>query len=282
MAKKSGASKTDTVVKLALVFFISLLSFTLGTYVGKQVSDSEYQTAKYDAEDYKQFRKDASLNEGEHQAAHNSGLSEEEINSLTEEFVNKDKGSKRDVASAHAIEPEHGHDKAAQHKDGYSHMSKNKPGAGHHEDKAHGENNAHHGHDKKAEHPQPAAHPPKKSAQAPMSKEANRVAAGLSPTKDAKPKRQQASAFPSVATSSIGKFTVQVASYATEQEAKDRALKLRNKGFEAFYIPANVKGRQWFRVSVGLFDSQKSANTFKSTLMKQAHLKSAFVQKIVK
>ncbi|PIT99936.1 MAG: hypothetical protein COT74_07400 [Bdellovibrionales bacterium CG10_big_fil_rev_8_21_14_0_10_45_34] len=42
---QSGGSKTDTLIKLVLVFFISLLSFSIGTFVGKQFSDSQHRMA---------------------------------------------------------------------------------------------------------------------------------------------------------------------------------------------------------------------------------------------
>jgi DedD protein len=39
------SQKTDTMVKLALVFFVSLLSFSIGTYVGKKYSDNQHKLA---------------------------------------------------------------------------------------------------------------------------------------------------------------------------------------------------------------------------------------------
>ena len=43
MSAAKGNSKADTLVKVVLVFFISLLSFSVGTFVGKQVSDSHHR-----------------------------------------------------------------------------------------------------------------------------------------------------------------------------------------------------------------------------------------------
>lgn len=40
-----GGSRTDTLIKLVLVFFLSLLSFSVGTFVGKQFSDSQHKIA---------------------------------------------------------------------------------------------------------------------------------------------------------------------------------------------------------------------------------------------
>ena len=37
------SQKTDNMIKLALVFFVTLLSFSIGTYVGKKYSDNQYK-----------------------------------------------------------------------------------------------------------------------------------------------------------------------------------------------------------------------------------------------
>lgn len=284
MAKKAG-SKVDIFVKLVLVFFISLLSFSLGIYVGKQVSDSEYQAAKYEAKDYQKFRKMASLEGEDEESNEAQGLSEEEIESLTEEFVNKEKDKQTDKkAEEHKKETHHA--KVAEHK-----VEKH---AGHDEYK-------HHPRGSKKEYNKETKHheikteekiekdAPKKQTSVSKSMKietpssaAERVAMGAAPSKDVKPKRKPASVLPSVAGSSIGKYTVQVGSYATEKEAKMFSQKLKDKGYDAFYIAAKVKSNTWYRVSVGLFDNYKSAEGFKKDLLKQAHVKAAFVQKIIK
>lgn len=294
MAKKAG-SKVDIFVKLVLVFFISLLSFSLGIYVGKQVSDSEYQAAKYEAKDYQKFRKMASLESEDEESHEAQGLSEEEIESLTEEFVNKEKDEQTDKkAEEHKEESHHAdkHSKKEQHAKVAEH--KVEKHAGHDEYK-------HHPRGSKKEHNKETKHhevkneekiekvAPKKQTsvsksmkiEAPSSA-AERVAMGAAPSKDVKPKRKPASVLPSVAGSSIGKYTVQVGSYATEKEAKMFSQKLKDKGYDAFYISAKVKSNTWYRVSVGLFDNYKSAEGFKKDLLKQAHVKAAFVQKIIK
>lgn len=45
LKNQRGGAKTDTMVKLILVFFVSLLSFSVGTFVGKQFSDSQHKLA---------------------------------------------------------------------------------------------------------------------------------------------------------------------------------------------------------------------------------------------
>src|ERR1700744_2104029 len=93
MAKETGSSRTDTIVKVMLVFFISLLSFSVGTFVGKQVSDSDHRRMALESE----FQgRDVASSEGEKAAAteeaNNGKITDKEVENLTEEFVNKEKG----------------------------------------------------------------------------------------------------------------------------------------------------------------------------------------------
>ncbi|MBK7844823.1 MAG: SPOR domain-containing protein [Bdellovibrionales bacterium] len=114
-----------------------------------------------------------------------------------------------------------------------------------------------------------------------VAKEAQRVADGKAPVPDQKEMRRPTSILPSVATSSIGKYTIQVASYANEDEAKAHANELKQKGWNAFYLPAEINSKTWFRVSIGLFTDQKSAGSFREELMKQSAISSSIIQKIV-
>src|SRR3954464_7392053 len=88
-SSEKGGSKADTLVKVVLVFFISLLSFSVGTFVGKQVSDSDHRRMALEGE-YKTDRQVAST-EGKGEEGSDK-VSEKEVESLTEEFVNKEKG----------------------------------------------------------------------------------------------------------------------------------------------------------------------------------------------
>ncbi len=232
MLDEKGRSKTDTIVKLVLVFFISLLSFSVGTFVGKQVSDSDYRRANLE-QDYKGAREVAS--EDTDKEGDDKPLTESDINSLSEEFVQseKDKAPAAKTADATA-------DKKAEQM-GY-----------------------------------------KKVATTKEDEPAQRIAAGEAPTHDQPQARKPDSVMPmNVADSAVGKFTVQVASFADEAEAKTHATNLKEKGWNAFYLTAEVKGRKWYRVSVGLFSDAKSAMGFREKFMKEANSTSAIVQKIV-
>ena len=77
------AAKTDVVVKLILVFFISLLSFSIGTFVGKKYSDNQHQLSQLEPQ--KADREVASVNnEG---TTKTGTMTDAEIAKLAEEFV---------------------------------------------------------------------------------------------------------------------------------------------------------------------------------------------------
>lgn len=83
-----------------------------------------------------------------------------------------------------------------------------------------------------------------------------------------------------VAQFAVGKFTVQVAAYPLEAEAQRMASDLREKGYSAFYVPANVKGQVFYRVSVGQFATQKEAQTYRTDFLAKSKIGSAIVQRI--
>lgn len=316
MHSQRGGSRTDTLIKLVLIFFISLLSFSVGTYVGKQVSDSDHRRAKIEGEyDAVASHKDEAT-EGENvDRGNQEKLSEEDIANLTEEFVSPEKeaakteagtseeGANREVASE-------GHEAPA----GYKKYSPEKAKHGETEPAAE-KSDAHGGHAEAAvkpaahselgeatakpkahgEHAEPAAkpaahdeHPAKPeahgehaAAESHPAPAATRVAEGHAPSADPKEVRKPQSVLPSVASTAVGKFTVQVASFPDETEAKNRAAELKAKGWNAFYIPAAVQGKTWYRVSVGLFTTAKSATDFRTEFLKEAKVTTAIVQKIV-
>lgn len=287
--KKSGMG--DTLVKAVLVLFISLLSFSVGTFVGKQVSDSDHRKLALEG-DYKPERGVASADEHGAAEGANEKISEKEVESLTEEFVNKEKAAtegEHEVAAEHGEEnhaekvaaaPAHETPKAEKEKDaaGFSTYARNAKA---------GEPAL------KGEAPKVAAHEPAlkpgkhEDKQEPkknndgLSNIAHKVALDEAPTDGMKEERKPAAVLPSVASSAIGKYTVQVASYADEKEAKGHAAGLKGKGWNAFYLPATINGRTWYRVLVGLFDNSKSAQDFRAQFMKEANTKAAIVQKIV-
>lgn len=273
MSAEKGSSKADTLVKVVLVFFISLLSFSVGTFVGKQVSDSDHRRMALEGE-YKAERSVASA-EGDA----SEKISEKEVESLTEEFVNKEKSAGGEVAAEEG-EKHEAHAAKAEVSGYKTYARGEKTAAGHGEAAPKAEPAAP---EKAAKKPE---HKPKGKEASPHTADAthavaDKVAKGEAPTDGAKEERKPASTLPSVASSAVGKYTVQVASYADEKEAKTHAADLKSKGWNSFYFQAAVQGHTWYRVSVGLFNNFKSATDFRAQFMKDANTKSAIVQKIV-
>lgn len=265
MAVERYGSKTDVVVKLVLVFFISLLSFSIGTFVGKKFSDNQHKLSQLEpnsldgsgAEAVAEHGADtkthedrslASIAPGANEVVPGHALSDEEIAKLAEEFVTDDEGATK--------KEEHKTDKVED---------------GHHVAAA------------------PPAHeePPSKDKKVePPSHAAEKVAAGHEPTHEVKVSEEKTSRIPAslpkeVAASAVGKYTVQVASYPKESEAQNMSNDLKTKGFSAFYVTAKVRGETWYRVSVGLFATQKEAQAYRTDLLARAKVSSAMVQKII-
>ncbi|MBC7371641.1 MAG: SPOR domain-containing protein [Bdellovibrionaceae bacterium] len=249
-------AKTDVIVKLVLVFFISLLSFSIGTFVGKKYSDNQHNlaalepghgAAEHGAREVASEHSEANHGEAakEHGTEHGAAvakpgeaMSDEEIAKLAEEFVADDASEVKTTGHA-AVKEESAAPKTRTLE--------------------------------KAE---------------PLSAAKN-IASGRSvstaTTEDKKAEVRIPSSIPKDVTqyNNSGKFTVQVGAYAREEEAQKIAGDLKSKGFSAFYIPANVKGSTWYRVSVGLFATPKEAQDYRGELMNKAKLSTALVQKIV-
>lgn len=273
MSGDKGGSKADTLVKVVLFFFISLLSFSVGTFVGKQVSDSDHRRLALEGE-YGAARNVASTDAHADAAQDENKISEKEVEALTEEFVNREKTA-REPASHEGKEHDDTATTPAKDKDtaldvksttGY----KTYPRAG--KDAAK---------EIKAEKTHAAATATKSAVDETAKTVADKVAEGKAPTDGAAEEKAAPPTLPSVASSAVGKYTVQVGSYLDEKEAKSRSAELKGKGWNAFYLPATVKGKTWYRVLVGLFNNQESAKQFRAQFMKEANTQAAIVQKIV-
>jgi cell division septation protein DedD len=274
------SAKTDVVVKLVLVFFISLLSFSIGTFVGKKYSDNQHKMAALEPSKTQEHgtREVASAEGTEHGAveaapgsehvANKSGesMSDEEIAKLAEEFVSDDT-----TATSGAV----GEHKGEEHAKTEGHQAEER---------------------KTAERTEVAptargvaANPVKTrnlETSEPLAAAKNIVQNHLQNQAHGTARTAEETRVPSsipkdVAQYNTGKFTVQVGSYAREEEAQKVAGELKAKNYSAYYIPANVKGQTWYRVSVGLFATPREAQAYRAELMAKSKITSAIVQKIV-
>lgn len=271
-------SKTVLLGKLALVFAISLLSFSVGIFAGKKYSDNQHQLAALEPgktnEEAHGDEHVAAGHEGDGHAAteatgdrsiasetstlnSNGTMSDEEIAKLAEEFVSDDTNT---VAAAPAA------DHSAAHGTG-------EPPAAAHSAKA----PAH----EVAKPAAPAAPTTVAHTTPPAAKlrEHNPAVAAV-PAKPVVESRIPTSLPKDVGQYQPTRFTVQVASYTDEGEAKKMATDLKGQGYGAFYVPALVKGKTYYRVSVGQFATQQEASLFRAELVEKAKVGSAIVQKI--
>ncbi|PIS11553.1 MAG: SPOR domain-containing protein [Bdellovibrio sp. CG10_big_fil_rev_8_21_14_0_10_47_8] len=294
MTTERYGSKTDVIVKLVLVFFIALLSFSIGTFVGKKFSDNQHKMAQLEpgeehgedshteavadsiAEDH--LARDIASVHPDTEIRPEKALSDDEIAKLAEEFVTDDESDTKnghmtdknndghtEAKAEHAAESAHGEEHAAVH-------PTQKPS-----EKAKTE--------VKSEHPTAAKHDAlaEQAHEAVALKPAERMAHGKEALAENPP--HKASRIPSslpkeIAASALGKYTVQVSAYPTEKEAQTKAAELKDKGFSSFYVSAKVKDKTWYRVSVGLFTTQKEAEAYMKDLKSRAKVSSAIVQKV--
>ena len=304
MAKiEQGSSRMDTVLKMLLIAFVSLLAFSSGVYFGKQMSDSDHQLKALESDFNTQSTLTAENGEGaKGGAAGEEKMGDEEVAALSDKYVNAEKETgKRAVASTDEAAPvaEHGTGiatkpsaKAVEHAASAkvaAHEEKAAPKAAAHEEAADENEAAPAAPAKTAAHTAAPAANGKPDLSA-AHRAAERVANNASPVanepkvqlKATSESRVPTSLPKTVGTNGSVEFTVQVASYPTSEAAKSYANDLVKKGFPAFPVEANINGRTWYRVSVGSFKTMKDATTYRAQLLKQADLQNAIVQKITR
>lgn len=272
---KKGGSKLDGVVTLVIIGFVCLLSFSIGTFVGKKFSDSQHKVAQFEPNGEaagEQERDVASIHPDSTEVKPGDALSDDEVAKLAEEFVTEEgkaeHGSeaapKTDKNTETVREAKAEHGEAAEEHGGHKAESKSE----------HGKKPTR---TTQSVEPMKAAHqvandenPEKTEKQAPKP-EHNRIPSSL-------PKQ--------LADSPVGKYTVQVASFPSEKEAQKMASDLKAKKFSAFYVVAKIKDRKsntektWYRVNVGTFATSKEADEYKKQLLAESKVASAMVQKI--
>lgn len=244
--KISGSS--ETIIKLGLVFFISLLSFAIGTLVGSEYRDRQHKLSKMEpSEDHGDAHRSTASSEGVNK------LSDEEIAKLSKEFMTDDTPTTGKEA--------HG---SAQNSGAASESHENSSGP--------------HGAQASAKAPAEfeemnddaleAAQALIEGREHPAADPSRKVAAVESKPSAATTKKSNTSSLSqtlpkNAAQESVGKYTVQVGAFAKEDEAKSRAERLKQKGYSAFYVPGVVGGKTWYRVNVGTYstlDEAKRAN----------------------
>ena len=243
------SQKTDNLIKLALVFFVSLLSFSIGTYVGKKYSDNQHKLAMLEpkkelpvpkseefASDAAELNRAHGLLETENLTSQQKpiALTDSEVAKIAEEFAAEDTGAdEKLVATLETQEID----------------MKSNPVV------------------------KPAVKPVPKQIVATTPSTVRPAAAAVE-------ERIPASINTKKEISPIH-FTVQIGSYPTQTEAEKMTKELQGKGFKTTFVPVNLNGQTWFRVNVGLFGTVKEAQDYKKEFLEKTKLTSAIVQRVL-
>jgi hypothetical protein len=299
---------TQTVV---LLLFVSGLAFSSGAFIGKRVSDSEHRRAQLEGEYQNIATHDTEDVTHPAEKKSDEKLSDDDIASLTEEFVTKERAAEvtpteEEPAREIAATPETntGYKKFAGGKEtaknemaeapanmeptakpmamGPAIKTPGMPMDANHMGMAENHPTMPMDANHMAMAPAAKMKPPAKAPAKAVSEAATRIASGEAPAPDMAEARKPSAVLPSVAATAVGKYTVQVASYPDETQAKNHAATLKAKGWNAFYVPADIQGKPYYRVSVGLFTSAKSAGEFRKEFQKESQVANAIVQKIIK
>lgn len=229
---------TNRIIELCLVFLISILSFSIGTYVGKKYSDNQHKLALLDPNYGKALAAQENGHSGttEHSSdtakaeSNTVAINDAEVAKMAEEFSEED-------TTTHEKEDNTGLVKTIE-EDGT-------PVSNH------------------------AAVPPKKTAEKVNPIEIKREVAHIAEkvktiTSDGK----------------NAKYTVQIGSFPSAAEAEKIVSSLQARGYKATQVEANVNGKTWHRVQVGLFTNLEDAQSYKKELIEKNRLTSAIISKI--
>ncbi len=238
---------TNRIIELALVFFISLFSFSIGTFVGKKYSDNQHRLALL--EPNKKTEERAAVEAAAHTETTTnnteSEITDADVAKMAEEFSSEGE-------TVHGTDAGHGETAAAGHGD-------NKEAVNVAQMQIHAN-----------------------AAQA--AKNVKTIKADVKDVKEvaAHDETEREVASISANAKTMQNYTVQVGSYPSEAEANKMTESLLARGYKANAVPANVNGKTMYRVQVGMFNSFNDAQEYKKELVEKNRLTSAFVQKVSK
>lgn len=241
-------TKVDTIVKVVLVFFVCLLSFSVGTYVGDRFSNYKHRIAQLTGEQSQDMPTDlASLEVNSETVT----ATPSEMEAMTSDEVAKLAASLEQVESEN-IDLANSKSKETQIRD-------------------------------IASTPETTKSEPATSLPAQKNTETVTETRNAEAKVDTTSKMQANE----VKANYAGKYTVQIGSFPTETEAEKLTQDLNKKGLSAFYIAAKVADKKneslvktWYRVNIGLYGSSKEAESSKNDLMSSKSITNGFVQKI--
>lgn len=249
------SQKTNSMIKLALVFFVCLLSFSVGTYVGKKYSDNQHKLAQLEPNKKgvhhtagSEFAANTDLDEhdgghkttaehGEKNEGDSHKLTDSEVAKIAEEFATDSNSHDEKIISTTEVDEKPIRTVAEK---------------------------------------SPAVHATPSTVSAPARSLPAKVAA-VTTTRD----REPSSILPTKEGTSVGAhYTVQIGSFPSEADAQKMTKEMLTKGIKTSYVSAQVKGQTYYRVNVGLFGTAKEADEYKKDFLEKTKISSAFVQKV--
>ena len=97
-------------------------------------------------------------------------------------------------------------------------------------------------------------------------------------TKEAPPAPKPAPPVKTAESKESGKgWTVQVNAFPDEKSAKTWVDRLKNKGYKAYVAEANAKGKIWYRVRVGQYNTREEAKKVEEALKTKENYTKAFI-----
>lgn len=236
---------TNRIIELALVFFISLFSFSIGTFVGKKYSDNQHRLALLEPNKKTEERQavEAVAHSEAATATTESEITDADVAKMAEEFSTEGEEVHGGEATQAATQGMHNDAHAAATTVNANQVTT-----------------------KTVKTVKPAV------------KDVKEVT--LQEADGELPEREVASIAPKAKT--MQNYTVQVGSYPSEIEANKMAESLLARGYKANAVAANVNGKTMYRVQVGMFNNFNEAQEYKKELVEKNRLTSAFVQKVSK
>ncbi|AZZ37815.1 hypothetical protein CIK05_13730 [Bdellovibrio sp. qaytius] len=256
---------TNRIIELALVFFISLFSFSIGTFVGKKYSDNQHRLALLEPNKKTDERKEveAAANTEATTNTNESEITDADVAKMAEEFSAEGDQAQNGEAIHGAATG------ATASGDAHGEVTKDVKEVNVAPMQIHS---------KTATNTNQAA-----------TKNVKTVKADVKDVKDIPMHEDDVEAASAREVASISakaktmqNYTVQVGSYPSEVEANKMTESLVARGYKANAVAANVNGKTMYRVQVGMFNSFNDAQEYKKELVEKNRLTSAFVQKVSK
>lgn len=103
-----------------------------------------------------------------------------------------------------------------------------------------------------------------------------KVSASESPKESVAPKQIETAQVESKSEGGEALWSVQVNAFPDERSAQIWVDRLKNKGYKAYMVEANIKGRSWYRVRVGRYGTREEAEKVEEQLKARENLTKAF------